>query len=236
MWLSSTHIITEYGILRDVWLIPDLKQNLFSISSAVSKGLTYAGNGKELKFYKGSKELLKGVMRNKLYIIRFNILNKNYAHATLDQWHDRFGHASKDTIRRMIKDNLVHGLKINNSSPKCIDCQLNKCKKTNHPTRSSPKTNVAGRSLHLDTAGPSDQPSLGNSKYTVICKDEASAYRQVAFIKTKDGVPTKVKEFITKTVMETENDVLKIVTDNGSEYCNRELELFLSTKGILHQK
>lgn len=118
---------------------------------------------------------------------------------------------------------------------KCIGCQLNKCTSATHASRSSPSAKLAGNVLHIDTAGPMTQ-SLSGSKYMVFCKDEASNYRQVAFVVNKSQIADKVKEFGTRAILEMGNQVLKLVTDNGSEYVNSNIGRFLQDRAILHEK
>lgn len=141
-----------------------------------------------------------------------------------------------DTIKLMLNNNAVDGLEISNKSKSiCEDCALNKCTRVNHPTRTTSKTKLPGTVLHVDTSGPSSAFSRGKSKYLILCKDEFSKYRHVSFAKTKDKVPDKVKTFITKAILETGNQVLKLVTENGKEHVNKKLASFLKSRGILHE-
>lgn len=226
--------------LTNVIYVPELGQNLFSISAAASLGVTHVGLKDKITFYRNKKEVFTAFLRNNLYLIKLDALNVQRGSAnaaTLRQWHARFGHVSTEAIKWMEKHKIVEGLEIvTNHQDKCEDCKLNKCTRANHPSRTSAKANVAGNVLHLDTAGPSSVPSRANSKYFVLCKDEASQYRQVAFVQTKDQISNKVKEFISKAMLETGNPVLKIITDNGSEFVNKNLSKFLEEKGILHER
>jgi len=118
---------------------------------------------------------------------------------------------------------------------KCENCHLNNCKHSSHPLRTAVRTEKPGAVLHIDTAGPSNIPSLSNSRYLVLCKDEATNCRQIAFLENKSQITNEVKQFITRTKLETNNDVLKLMTDNGSEFINRDLQNFLNGKGILSE-
>lgn len=229
-------ILTNKGKLVDVLYVPELSQNLFSISAATANGLTIAGSGDKLIFHDGENELFEANKVNKLYLIKFNIMRDRVCVATLGMWHARFGHVSKDTILHMMKYETVEGLNIvPDVEEKCECCNLNKCMRSRHPQRSSIKAKLPGSVLHLDTAGPSNVPSKSNSRYFVLCKDEMSSYRQVAFVETKTQISTKIKEFITKTKLETNNQVLKIITDNGTEFVNNKMKEYLETNGILHE-
>lgn len=136
----------------------------------------------------------------------------------------------------MSKNNIVEGLDIVNKSREyCENCKLNKCTKVNHPPKTSPKANKPGVVLHFDTAGPSNVISHGKSRYFVLCKGEATRYRQVAFVPTKDLIPDKIKEFISRATLETNNQVLQIETDRGTEFLG-PLKGFLEQRGIIAGK
>lgn len=146
------------------------------------------------------------------------------ANATiLSEWHARFGHISVDTIKKMNKDGSIDGLNIaSRSQDKCPDCALGKCTRTNHNDRSTQKAMKPGISIHMDTL-PMMTRSLGGSKYALLAKDEYSGYRFAAFTDTKAQIKVKVKLVIAKAELETNNKVLAIHSDNGTEFVNREL-------------
>lgn len=232
-------VITEHGRLKQVLYVPELAQNLFSLSVARSNGLEFRSAGKDIKFYHQDRELFTAHSVKNLYLIKFKICglsSGNACGATLKEWHSRFGHVSTETIKQMIKNKVVSDLDIvAEKSEKCEDCQLNKCSRAHHPSKTSVKAKKAGQVLHIDTAGPSNVKSSGGSNYFVLCKDEFSRYKQVAFVESKAQISTKIKEFISNAILETRNDVLKLVTDNGTEYVNSDLSKFLQAKGIIHE-
>jgi len=53
-------------------------------------------------------------------------------------------------------------------------------------------------------------------------------------LKTKDQASTAIKNSIEWLETQTNRKVKSILTDNGSEYVNKELETYLSNKGIQH--
>lgn len=235
-------IMTAYGKLQNVYYVPELSHNLFSISTASSCGLTHLGSKDKIQFYHGDKELFTAHLENKIYILDLKVKKpikiKGLANAaTIEDWHHRFGHVSMDTLKKMITRKAVDGLEVKGQATQvCENCTLNKCTRVHHPPRTTEKSKVAGTVLHIDTAGPSPVESRGKSKYLMLCKDEFSKYRQVAFMKTKDQIPDQVKLLISQSILETGNQVLKIVTDNGSEYVNKNLESYYRQRGIIHQR
>lgn len=154
---------------------------------------------------------------------------------TLTDWHKRLGHVAKDTIIHMAKNRMVEGLKITDHDKfDCIACCFGKSKRTSHASKSTPKSQIAGQVLHFDTVGPIPRESIGGASYFVLCKDECSGYRRVEFMARKDEIPNRVKKIISQSKIDTGNDVLEINTDNGTEFVNKDLSTFLSSKGIIH--
>lgn len=230
-------IITTSGTLKNVLYVPSLGQNLFSMSTA-AKILNYTGTEDKIVFFHQGKEVFTANKNGKLYLIKFNVIQTNSGKAnaaTLKEWHARFGHVSMDTIKLMHKNKVVEGLDIvTEVQEKCEECKLNKCTRVGHQTRTTPKATLAGSVLHIDTAGPSNVKGYKDIRYVLLCKDEATKYRQVALLDSKARIPDKVKEFISRSTMETGNHVCKLVTDNGSEFVNNDLQQFLTARGIIH--
>lgn len=233
-------IDTNHGTINNVYYVPESGANLLSIAAcAKDNGIFTHCTDTEVVFKKGEKELFRGsLLENGIYKIDLLVKNARkvcYLAATLDDWHQRLGHISKETIKYMAENKLVDGLVIaNDRSSQCEVCAESKITRCSHPTRKSIKANKPGVVLHFDTVGPMSETSLGGANYYVLCKDEFSSYRKVAFVSNKSEIPLYVKQFINETKLETGNSVLKICTDNGTEYKNREVDEFLAKDGTLH--
>lgn len=214
--------------------------NLLSEGKIVKRGYHVVTTIEEKKFYLNDELVLKALPCKSLYILNTQVFVKNVpveqaTPATIDEWHKRFGHVNKSTIEKMAAKQVVKGLKIDsNDKSVCEGCAKGKCTKVPHGVRTSAKAKKPGIVLHFDTAGPIKEASLGNSRYLLLCKDEFSSYRICKFIETKSQIPDEVKLCISQTELETQNRVLKIVTDNGTEFKNFSLENFLRDRGINH--
>ena len=249
--LGDNHIVkahgkgfieTSFGVLDPVYYLPEIGMNLFSISSCAKNHNVFSLTTNEgMTFLKEGKELFKATLTSDgLYVIRFVMklgIHSSLLSTTLDDWHNRLGHCSIDNIKRMAKENIVEGMLIsdNPNKSKCQSCAENKITRSSHPSKSTPRAEAAGIILHFDTVGPFPEPSLGGSQYYVLCKDSFSAYRIVFFAQHKSEIPDKVKKVISQAKLETGNDVLQIITDNGSEFLNHKLKSFLDQNGICHQ-
>lgn len=237
---GSGIIYTKIGRLTNVYYVPEITENLFSVIAATRNGVTGLFDHDEIVFKLGKFELTRAHNDRGVYTMMLTIEKRPEGAmraATIDEWHERLGHVSKETIKRMLDLNAVDGLKIaNESTANCKDCALGKCHKTTHPTRKSKRAEKAGAVLHLDTVGPINVDSLSGARYWLLCKDEYSRYRQVSCVVDKSCITLEVKRMINQTKLETGNSVLKIVTDNGTEFVNREMKAFLNGKGIIHEK
>ena len=236
---GSGKIITPTGDINSVLYVPDVSANLFSISAATSHGIQAICTKDAISFYKDDREITRAYKSHGIYLLHFEVEEPEssaYAAATLDEWHERFGHISIDKIRQMADNKVVEHLDLarGSSASQCTDCALGKCKRAHHPLRTTQSKVESGESLHLDTVGPMKQASLKGSRYTILCKDEASNYRLVKFVETKDMIPDEVKQIISKAIIESGRKVRQIVTDNGTEFVNDNLRRFLREDGIQH--
>lgn len=87
----------------------------------------------------------------------------------------------------------------------------------------------------MDTAGPMSVIGLYGERFFLLAKDEATSYKKITCIESKNEIPDQVKLIISEAEYETGNKVLKIFTDCGTEYSNHSLRIFLAERGISHQ-
>lgn len=173
-----------------------------------------------------------------LLILRFSQPKARVCKATtLEEWHRRFGHVGKNTIKKMLNIDAVHGINVVDTPEDagCSECALSKSHRTTHHTRTTSRASEPGISLHFDTVGFIKQASLGGAQYAVLCKDEYSGYRMIAFVSNKSDIVDEVKLCISMAELETKNRVRQIITDNGTEYKNEQLSSFLKNHGISHE-
>ena len=77
--------------------------------------------------------------------------------------------------------------------------------------------------------------SLGGSRYFVTSIDDKSRFTAVYFMKTKDQVLEKFKEYEAMVTNMTEKKIKILRSDNGGEYTIKEFSIYLKEKGIQHQ-
>jgi len=150
-------------------------------------------------------------------------------------WHQRLGHVGQDKMKFLIKNKLVSGLDLKSVSDFfCEGCSLGKFVKKPFGTPTS-RENRTGFSIHADVCGPFSEKSLNGSKYFIVFKCEASAYRSVHFMKEKSQSLKCFKSFLNEMEAKTEWKVKKLRTDNGKEFINKDFEAFTLKSGIHHE-
>lgn len=234
------------GYLSNVLWVPKLRENLFSVGHTLEQGYTvrFVNDPSEVHFYKGDQLKLRGFQLRqsmfaldlkKVYYTHEQPRLNAYVGTNIETWHKRYAHASSDAVKELIKKKAVKGLVVcEKPNRRCIDCAAAKITRSSHPTVNRRMGSEHSAVLHVDTCGPVSTLSLGGSRYFVLAVDEYSGYKLIDFCGQKSYVPTIVKRMISRVELESKRPVKMIVTDNGTEYCNRELDEWLDEKGIVH--
>ena len=227
-------------IVRDVHHVPQLgTSNLFSQRTAAKKGYVFTHDDKTLSITEKEtqKVVLMGDSRRTdgLFVLRLKTVHAtaNVASApNLQVWHHRLGHTGKQKILHMERNDSAAGLEIGDKATDfdCTDCSAGRMIRTPCP-ESKGKKCIPGERLFADLAD-GKCPSLGGALYFMIIKDEATAYRSVFFLKTKDEAAKLIMHYVAKVEKQTGNAVKCFRTDNGGEFVNAHLKDFLASRGI----
>ena len=114
---------------------PTLNANLVSVGALDKAGITTTfGGGKGIARTADGTVVLDGTNVNGMYILetietipdQALAMRSSAQPTSLEQWHRRLTHCSPLTIKEMVNENLVDGLKVseNNLTGKCEDCIL----------------------------------------------------------------------------------------------------------------
>ncbi len=116
----------------------------------------------------------------------------------------------------------------------CEACVQGKQHRMPYPKKSSNKATELFETVHSDVCGPMNVKSFGKSQYFVTFIDEYSRYMQVYFLKSKDEVLEKFKQYVSQAE-KLGKRVKNLRSDNGGEYCSKVFDDYLKAKGITHQ-
>jgi transposase InsO family protein len=146
-------------------------------------------------------------------------------------WHRILAHINYKALPYVSK--VVTGLpelKVDHEGV-CNGCAQGKNIKKPFPKRDSKEEGVL-EIIHLDVCGLMPSPSISEYVYYVSFIDDYSRKTWVYFLKSKDEVFSKFKEF--KTLIENifERKIKILRSDNGDEYTSKEFVNFYKYVGI----
>lgn len=241
--------------LTNVLYVPQLRRKLLSISAATKLGAKgiITNNSILLKSKKGNI-LFEAKEKNGLYRLNLKetIVSSPNEEAdlisessdNLTSLHERFGHANKATLEKMLKVKSVLGLDnfTKRSSPTqslrseidCEACLRGKQTKRNYPTSSRIRATKVGERLHTDMVGPICS-SVSGKLYFCLFKDEYSNFRTIYFIKGKDEFLDSLQKCVSKIKSDTGVSVRKLFSDHATELTSNKAKSYLVANNIVHE-
>lgn len=190
----------------------------------------------------------KGFKRNGLYIIKTegstNNLSSVESHTISNDktsnnqiWHQRFCYVSISNIKELYKRNLVRGLEnINNDNVHCKGHSIGKSTKAPYKQIKHRQTKAILELLHSNLCGPIPVESTGGSKHFLTFTDDYSRKTAVYCLKGKDEAACYVQKYMTRVERESDKKIKRIRTDNGLEFCNKDLKILFNKLGIRHER
>lgn len=229
----------EYDILlTNVQYVPELTTNLLSVHQLIKNGNSVSFDENSCKIFNTNNVLVATAsLNNNVYKLNITDQQANFlaGNVSSEVWHCRLGHLNGSYMNKMYE--LVNGLTYQKHVDKqnCKICCEGKQTRLPFPNKGSRAVNIL-EVVHSDICGPMETKSLGGARYFAIFIDDCTRMCFIYFLKTKDEIFDKFREF--KTLVEKQkNKSIKILrTDNGGEYCSKEFESFLRKNGIIHQK
>lgn len=223
--------------VRKVLFIPELSANLLSVSQLTKSGCKVEFTDTGCNIYNVNKNLVATAkLTNNMYKLNtvtgnaYAVINKS----DLTTWHKRMGHLNMADVKRL--ELCAEGISISNKENNTICIPCCEAKQTRLPFPSSgSRANALLEIIHTDLCGPMETLSAGGGKYFITFIDDYSRKVYVYFLKNK----LDIKSVFEKFKVEVENELgkkIKILrSDNGKEFCNKELSNFLAASGIKHQ-
>lgn len=236
---------------RDTLLVPKINHGILSVRALTENKMEIIFNKEGCFIYnKDGKLVIKAEKKGQLYVVdakpstkaKLNLLScQNNQAKPIDLWHRRMMHTSKTKIVEMAKTESVLGLNIEEGDlTPCDSCLTGKSTRQTfsknqceHDTKL--KTEIL-ELVHADLMGPVDIPSWGGSKYLLTITDDASRYIFVRFLKKKGDVLGEIKKWKVEVEKQTGQQLKRIRTDNGLEFCSKNWMDFCNSEGIRHEK
>lgn len=226
--------------LTDVWCVPGIQRNLFSVLSAQDKHSEsqFISSAEVCNFKVNNKVILVGTRQRNggLFKLAVRSLNPKSTEVNtvskenlLQLYHERFGHQNKRHIKSLIGRELGVNVEIN--SEICEGCIYGKAHRLPFGTRL--RSTKPGELIHTDVCGPF-QESMSRYRYFVLFKDDYTRFRTIYFLRQKSEVAEKLGQFLaeTKTLGHT---IKELLSDNGLEFDNKEVRKILQRNGIIQR-
>ncbi|GBM62789.1 hypothetical protein AVEN_19783-1 [Araneus ventricosus] len=118
--------------LSEVWYVPDVSRNLFSVSQTFAKGFVFRAEGNECSFTRDGHVRLRGIRTvNGLYALKMRVVCPEVPaevcvasdDQSLQLWHERLRHQSKTYVKEFLGQ---MGIEVCESKVSCEGCLYGK--------------------------------------------------------------------------------------------------------------
>jgi hypothetical protein len=226
----------ERNHLTEVWFVPEIDRNLFSVGKTIDKGFYFKADKEGCQFLKENIVRLEGKrITGGLYALEMKVILPEIAagvyiatsEENIQLWHERLCHQNKQHIKEVLNK---HGIKVSTEEEFCDGCMLGKQHRRSFGSRPNRPTE-AGALIHADVCGPMQEKSLGGSRYFLSFKDDFTKFRRVFFINSKNEVPGCLKTFLNEA--KTAGHIVKeFLSDCGKEFKNADVDAILQARGV----
>ena len=229
----------ERRILADVYYIPDLKSNIISLGQATKSGCDVQMRGDYLTLHDKEGKLITRAKRskNRLYKVIMEHIKPKCLQTMLDsegdKWHTRLSHIGRESMKTMIKKELVVGIpNVETGKEACSSCLLGKQARYSFPKATPYRASHVLELIHGDLCGPITPTTPAKNRYIFVLIDDHSRYMWSILLKEKGEAFERFKKFKAIVERETGAKICTFRTDRGGEFCSREFQNFCETSGI----
>jgi len=171
------------SVLRNVWYVPELGVNLFSLIIAEMKSYTVCAENSQIQLMQNGELVAVGIRDGKsLYKMMMRVVkscdssNSSACLASavkpkceqLQYWHERLSHQNKKHVQEFLQR---EGISVNSSDNFCEACAYGKSHRQPFYNRTCRATSP-GEIIHADVCGPMEESSLSGMRYFVCFKDD----------------------------------------------------------------
>lgn len=241
-----THLSNGVNDIKfdEVLHIPDLGANLISLGILQRAGAKIKGLDNGICLTWNGHDFLHATLigsTGTLYQIEHVKPGDHIAFVTqggtMRLWHRRMGHLGPRTIKAMMDQNLVNGLKID--SPREFDHLCNGCahgKSHRAPLPDSSPTKYSKMELLvMDLTGPLTIPTWDGNLYVLVVVEASCRFPIGRLLKKKEDVGEAVQDIV--AILERQSGIKTkcIQTDSGKEFVNLQMNEFCRRNGIIHE-
>lgn len=229
----------EERLLKEVYFIPNLCNNIISLGQLSEAGNKVVLEGDFLWVYENGGRLLMKVKRteNRLYKISLEESKPSCLLTKLEEntwlWHARLGHVNFRALELMSREKMAHGIpEMIQPLRKCEGCLMSKQIRQPFPSQTMAASRKKLEIIHADICGPISPITSGGNRYFLLLVDDYSRKMWVYFLKEKSGAFDMFKKFKALVERGTECSIKILRTDRGGEFCSKEFTSFCEEAGI----
>ncbi|GBM95568.1 Retrovirus-related Pol polyprotein from transposon TNT 1-94, partial [Araneus ventricosus] len=224
--------------LQNVLYIPELKNNLISISKVTANNFTVKFQQNHASVINSKNETVLISKREKgLYYVTAIVESVSIV-KEIEQWHQKFGYLNEKDLKKLQAQNMVYGMnfKPNDTLTDCKVCIQGK--QTAAPFSKEPKHRSSQllSVIHSDLCGPMRVESIGRSFYFATFIDDCSRFVHVYFLRSKDEVKPAFLEFKAYIENKLNCKIKTLRTDQGLEYVGPNFDHYLVKNGIKRER
>jgi hypothetical protein len=171
--------------------------------------------------------------------------------STAKIWHTRTGHSNIDGLVTLFEHDMVRGVKCNTiassikkSLPQftlspCEPCVEGKSHRSPFPSSTATRAAAPLELIHTDIAGPLPCTSIGGARYAIVIVDDYSRFTWVRQLTSKSDATQAIKDFTAWAETQHQRKGYRVRTirsDNGGEFVNDALSVWMKERGIEHQR
>lgn len=222
--------------LEKVAFVPNLSVNLISVRALASLGISIRFTENSCYIEQKRTKILLANISNSSYVMRMKHktdspqMKHEQALTCIHQWHRKLGHRNIQHIKRIQNSLNLKISKCENCPNECIACLKGKF-------HALPFPQTAQKPIHprdvitSDVCGPFKK-SIGGSEYFVTFNCACTDYTEVVAIRSKSDCKTELIKFLKRCHTQFGAFPKTLRSDQGGEYLDGELQLFLENNGI----
>ena len=228
-----------YVTLSDVQFVPKMKCNLISTVALDRHGLCEISENGIAKFKKDNATVMTANLVNGRWIMNMEHVSSNHevsmalSPGTLDLWHTRLGHASKENLLRLSKS--VLGMEINDSNVKlnCQACIENKMVRHSFKSSSNPRSAYPLDLIHMDFI-VINVPGFSGETVCLVITDDCSLCRFTFPLTGRSGnlIMSVFKPWMIWAERVTNRKLKCVRYDNAKEFLHGPFNDYMIELGI----
>jgi hypothetical protein len=232
----------EHLVLTEVYFIPRLRNNIVSIGQLDEIEYETRIRRGVLELREPGGRLLARVPRThgRLYILNLNLAHPvclaMHSGEEAWRWHARYGHIGFQALRRLAREDMVHGLLLVNEADRvCEACLAGKHRRAPFPRQALNRAGQVLELVHADLCGPISPPTPGGKRYFLLLVDDKSRYMWLRLLTTKDEAQEALKQFQAAAELESGQRLKTLRTDRGGQFTSASLGKYFADQGVQRQ-